>query len=449
MDSEELYYLITRGNSIKLEALLKTGFDVNTPLPSGDTMLVTSACMGDSRLDITRLLVRYGASVTTKVKGLPLNDWIKQPAYCDNENTIRFLDSEAAKPAVQGKTEFKSSVRDFGHFAGEYEGDTIDEARKKAASEIPPGHKILFEKILADSDIKVLRMSGMDEEECYYSAIVTLPVGSIITDMMTIQQPGKTKTTAIAQSPEEAEKIILGKTQNARLLTISEIGKEKDKLFGMVKGKTIYEAEIEQAAIVDFSYHFPKARIYVRSGSKIYVPSPMLKYDDLPEILWAFSQHGIENNGLRISIELYFFSVILQHQQQARSQPSYVMNNFNAIADDLFFNGMAFFTRQCLLKGITYSEYEPVIDLIIRFFKSTLQKTIRNISAGNNETGLIRICNSLRIEENFDYHPDKIKIIKNSILGSFLCFEEFLKFREIRSTNFDEDLARSNQYDSQ
>ena len=93
MDKEQLYILITRGNANQLEVLLQSGLDVNTSLPSGDPMIIVAACMGDARLDITKTLVKYGADINTSIGSMTLLNRIKQPSYCDNEETIAFLES--------------------------------------------------------------------------------------------------------------------------------------------------------------------------------------------------------------------------------------------------------------------------------------------------------------------------------------------------------------------
>jgi len=97
MDKEQLYEIITRGNSLELESLLKSGrINADTPLPSGDSMITVAAGMGDARLEITKILIRYGANMDTPVGGMTLLKWIKQPTYCDNEATITYLTSIGA-----------------------------------------------------------------------------------------------------------------------------------------------------------------------------------------------------------------------------------------------------------------------------------------------------------------------------------------------------------------
>ena len=97
MDKEQLYTLITKGNVYQLDAALQSGLNVNTSLPSGEPMIVVATCMGGSRLEITKTLVKYGADVNTPISGMTLLKWIKQPSYCDNEETISFLESRGAK----------------------------------------------------------------------------------------------------------------------------------------------------------------------------------------------------------------------------------------------------------------------------------------------------------------------------------------------------------------
>lgn len=97
MDKEQLYTLVTIGNAYQLDAALQSGLNVNAPLPSGETMIVVAACMGDARLDITKTLVKHGADINTPIGGMTLLKWIKKPSYCDNEGTISFLESKGAK----------------------------------------------------------------------------------------------------------------------------------------------------------------------------------------------------------------------------------------------------------------------------------------------------------------------------------------------------------------
>ncbi len=97
MDKEQLYSLVTRGSVFELEALLMTGrLDVNTSLPSGDSMIAVVAGMGDARLETTKILVKHGADINTPIGGMTLLKWIKQPTFCDNEETIAYLTSMGA-----------------------------------------------------------------------------------------------------------------------------------------------------------------------------------------------------------------------------------------------------------------------------------------------------------------------------------------------------------------
>lgn len=96
MDKEQLYSLISHGNAMELNRLLIIGLNPDSVLPSGEPMIVVAACMGDARLDITMVLVENGANVNTGIKGKSLLKWIKQPGYCDNEQTIAYLVSKGA-----------------------------------------------------------------------------------------------------------------------------------------------------------------------------------------------------------------------------------------------------------------------------------------------------------------------------------------------------------------
>jgi len=97
MDKEQIYSMISRGNTSQLEMLLATGaLDANDTTPSGEPMIVMSACMGDARLDITKALVNYGADFNIKVSDKTLLDWIEQPTYKANLGTIAYLKSLGA-----------------------------------------------------------------------------------------------------------------------------------------------------------------------------------------------------------------------------------------------------------------------------------------------------------------------------------------------------------------
>ncbi len=97
MDKEQIYSMISRGNTSQLEMLLATGaLNANDTTPSGEPMIIMSACMGDARLDITRALVNYGADFNVKVSDKTLLDWIKQPTYKANLGTIAYLRSLGA-----------------------------------------------------------------------------------------------------------------------------------------------------------------------------------------------------------------------------------------------------------------------------------------------------------------------------------------------------------------
>jgi len=97
MDKEKLYTLITRGNAFQLEAALQAGLNANATLPSGEPMIIAAACMGDTRLEMTKILAEHGANINAPIGGMTLLKWIKQPSYCDNKGTIAFLKSKGAK----------------------------------------------------------------------------------------------------------------------------------------------------------------------------------------------------------------------------------------------------------------------------------------------------------------------------------------------------------------
>jgi ankyrin repeat protein len=97
MDKEKLYNIVTRGDLQQLELLLQSDLDVNTPLPSGNSMIVIAACMGDARLDLVKSLIKHGADINTPIGGMTLLKWIKQSTYCDNEETIGLLEYLGAK----------------------------------------------------------------------------------------------------------------------------------------------------------------------------------------------------------------------------------------------------------------------------------------------------------------------------------------------------------------
>ncbi len=97
MDKEQIYSMISQGNTSQLEMLLATGaLDANDTTPSGEPMIVMSACMGDARLDITKALVKHGADFNIKVSDKTLLAWIKQPTYKVNLGTITYLKSLGA-----------------------------------------------------------------------------------------------------------------------------------------------------------------------------------------------------------------------------------------------------------------------------------------------------------------------------------------------------------------
>lgn len=85
-----------RGEATLVEALLLGDFDVNTPLPNGDRLIVSVVGMGDARLIITRLLVEHGADVNSQIGGGTLLRWISQDTFCDNKATIEYLKSKGA-----------------------------------------------------------------------------------------------------------------------------------------------------------------------------------------------------------------------------------------------------------------------------------------------------------------------------------------------------------------
>lgn len=99
-DINELRDAVIRGNTALVRALLQQGIDLNVALPNGDRLLANAACMGDARLEVTRLLIAHGADVNCPVGRNTLLKQITGGGYCDNEQTIAFLESRGARKAV-------------------------------------------------------------------------------------------------------------------------------------------------------------------------------------------------------------------------------------------------------------------------------------------------------------------------------------------------------------
>lgn len=98
VDKMLLYELIVNRNDVaELDTLLNSGVSANTPLPSGESMLSAAAGMGDARLDVTKILVKHGADINEQSGGLTLLSRLKDPVFCDNEETLAFLISKGAK----------------------------------------------------------------------------------------------------------------------------------------------------------------------------------------------------------------------------------------------------------------------------------------------------------------------------------------------------------------
>ena len=91
---------IIRNDIPTVNKWLFEGNNVNKLLPNGDTLLSTSACMGDARLQITKLLIESGADVNCLVGKETLLKAIQEPSYCDNEQTIALLRSKSLQKKV-------------------------------------------------------------------------------------------------------------------------------------------------------------------------------------------------------------------------------------------------------------------------------------------------------------------------------------------------------------
>jgi len=87
----EVMRAVVSGDVPEVERLLRKGFDVNTRNEHGETLLLNAVCMGDARLAVARVLVAHGADVNATTNGRTLLKRIRDPVYCDNEQTIQFL----------------------------------------------------------------------------------------------------------------------------------------------------------------------------------------------------------------------------------------------------------------------------------------------------------------------------------------------------------------------
>lgn len=98
---QELREAVISGKTLLVRTLLEQGIDVNTPHSNGDYVLANAVCMGDARLEITKLLVAHGADVNCRLGRSTLLKRITDPGtcYCDNERTIAFLESQGARKA--------------------------------------------------------------------------------------------------------------------------------------------------------------------------------------------------------------------------------------------------------------------------------------------------------------------------------------------------------------
>jgi tetratricopeptide (TPR) repeat protein len=75
---------------------LQDGFDVNSRNAHGEVMLLHAVCMGDARLPIARILIDRGADVNAIVNNKTMLEFIRDPVYCDNEETIALLIARGA-----------------------------------------------------------------------------------------------------------------------------------------------------------------------------------------------------------------------------------------------------------------------------------------------------------------------------------------------------------------
>jgi hypothetical protein len=87
------------GDIAEVRMLLRPGLNLNVPLPNGDRLLGGVAAMGDARLQILKLLVEHGADVNSPMCGTTVLKEIQGSSYCDNEQTIAYLQSQGAPQA--------------------------------------------------------------------------------------------------------------------------------------------------------------------------------------------------------------------------------------------------------------------------------------------------------------------------------------------------------------
>lgn len=93
---DEVKVAIVQNRLADVVDCLDRGFDVHSRNSFDEVVLLNAVCMGDARLEITRLLIDRGADVNAIVGGTSILERLQRPEYCDNEQTIELLLQQGA-----------------------------------------------------------------------------------------------------------------------------------------------------------------------------------------------------------------------------------------------------------------------------------------------------------------------------------------------------------------
>ena len=161
-------------------------------------------------------------------------------------------------------------LREIGQLAKqniiEVEAESLDEARKKAKSQIPEGLDIISEEIISDGKPKTVKAIADTTEEAFTKAQGDIPANAHILEKIEVSKPGQ-KVVIVEAFDEESARAQaanqVGKTAIVNTIRLTIAGKQG--FLGVGKKPNQYEAEVFQPAEVNISYK-TNAKISARTG---------------------------------------------------------------------------------------------------------------------------------------------------------------------------------------
>ena len=158
-----------------------------------------------------------------------------------------------------------------------FEDDTVEAALERAAAEVPSRREgkalIRTDQVVSDGKPKIRQFPGVTIEAAIASTKASLPAGAVLLNQRTIQEPTSETIELEAEDRESASKLFEQRrgTSSAFVWGVKELMAPQKKLFGLIRSKGKYQANLTTPAIIEITY---KEKALVRVVVKFAPPPP-------------------------------------------------------------------------------------------------------------------------------------------------------------------------------